>query len=727
MEHGALSIELRAKSNWGETESNKIKPFYKTPNMYKIISTGIIILSLLLFSCKKEKPVTEQSDFSGQLTETEIQNGKLTPEILWKYGRVADAQLSSDGASVIYNVTRYDVKTNKSITDILKVSSEGGEAVKITASDGKYLNPRWNPEGTKIGFLSSQSGSFQLWEINPDGTGAVRKSDFPFDLNSFEYSPDGGKILFTSDVKIDKTTADIYFDLPLATARIIDDLMYRHWNDWSDYKYSHIFVAQLREGMITKAEDIMTEEPWDSPLSPYFDASEISWSPDGKKIAYTCKKMKGKEYAVSTNSDIYIYDLESGATDNITKGMSGYDKYPVFSNNSAMIAWQSMETPGYEADKERLFIMDLASGVKTYLTKNFDQNSSNYKWAKNDQEIFFISGIHGTYQIYCINLESGAIRQITKGIHDYNSLSIEGEVMIGTKESMSLATEIFSINPETGEETQLTFTNSNIYDNVKMGRVEGRWIKTTDRKDMLVWVIYPPDFDSLKQYPAILFCQGGPQSAVSQTFHFRWNFQIMAANDYIIIAPNRRGLPTFGQAWNDQIAGDYGGQNMKDYFTAVDELKKESYIDENRLGAVGASYGGYSVFWLAGHHEGRFKAFIAHAGIFNFESAYGSTEEYFFVNHDYGGPYWQRPKPLSYEFSPHLTVQNWDTPIMIVVGQNDFRIPYTQGMEAFNAAQLRGIPSRLLFFPDESHFVLKPQNAILWQREFFGWLDKWLK
>jgi dipeptidyl aminopeptidase/acylaminoacyl peptidase len=260
-----------------------------------------------------------------------------------------------------------------------------------------------------------------------------------------------------------------------------------------------------------------------------------------------------------------------------------------------------------------------------------------------------------------------------------------------------------------------------------MGRVEGRWIKTTDRKDMLVWVIYPPDFDSLKQYPAILFCQGGPQSAVSQTFHFRWNFQIMAANDYIIIAPNRRGLPTFGQAWNDQIAGDYGGQNMKDYFTAVDVLKKEPYIDENRLGAVGASYGGYSVFWLAGHHEGRFKAFIAHAGIFNFESAYGATEEYFFVNHDYGGPYWQKPEPRSYEFSPHLAVQNWDTPIMIVVGQNDFRIPYTQGLEAFNAAQLRGIPSRLLFFPDESHFVLKPQNAILWQREFFGWLDKWLK
>jgi dipeptidyl aminopeptidase/acylaminoacyl peptidase len=695
--------------------------------MYKIICGGIIFLSLLLSSCKKEKPVAEQPDFSGQLTAAEIQYGKLTPEILWKYGRVADAQLSPDGSDVIYNVTRYDAKINKSITEIWKVPVAGGDAGILTSSDGSYLNPRWNPTGTRIGFLSAQSGTSQLWEMNPDGSGKVRKSDFPFDINSFEYSPDGKNILFTTDVKIDKTTSDIYPDLPLATAKIIDDLMYRHWNSWSDYRYSHIFVSQIKDGMMADAADIMTEEPWDSPLSPYFDANEIAWSPDGKKIAYTCKKMKGKEYAVSTNSDIYTYDLESGTTENITKGMSGYDKYPVFSNNSGMIAWQSMETPGYEADKERIFMMDFASGKKTYLTENFDQNAASFIWDKNDRKIYFISGIYGTYQVYCITPESGDIRQITKGRHDYTALSMKGDVLIGTRMSMSMAPEIFRINTETGEETQLTFTNKHIYDNIKMGRVQGRWIKTSDKKDMLVWVIYPPDFDSLKQYPALLFCEGGPQIAVSQFFSFRWNFQIMAANEYIIVAPNRRGLPTFGQEWNDQIAGDYGGKNMKDYLTAVDVLKKEPYIDENRLGAVGASYGGYSVFWLAGHHDGRFKAFIAHAGIFNFESEYGATEEYFFINHDYEGPYWGKPKPRSYEFSPHLAVQNWDTPIMIVAGQNDFRIPYTQSLEAFNAAQLRGIPSRLLFFPDESHFVLKPQNSILWQREFFGWLDKWLK
>jgi dipeptidyl aminopeptidase/acylaminoacyl peptidase len=694
--------------------------------MNKNILSGIVILSLLQFSCKKQ-PAPEPIDFSGQLTEEEIRNAKLTPEILWKYGRVDDAQLSPDGSEVIYNVTRYNIPTNKSITDIWKVPARGGEPEKLTGRDGKYQNPRWNPVSTKIGFLSAESGSSQLWEMNPDGTGAIRKSDFPFDINSFEYSPDGSKILLTSDVKIDKTTSDIYPDLPLASAKIIDDLMYRHWNDWSDYKYSHIFIAQIKDGMMTDATDIMKDEPWDSPLSPYFDASEISWSPDGKMIAYTCKKMKGKEYAISTNSDIYLYDLESGSTENLTKGMSGYDKYPVFSNNSGMIAWQSMETPGYEADKERLFMMDLTTGEKKYLTQKLDQNAASFKWDKNDRKIYFISGIYGTYQVFYLDIESGDIKQLTKGIHDYTSLSLKGDVLIGSRMSMSMASEIFSINQETGEEKQLTFTNKNIYDNIKMARVQGRWIKTTDKKDMLVWVIYPPDFDSLKQYPALLFCEGGPQSAVSQFFSFRWNFQIMAANDYIIIAPNRRGLPTFGQAWNDQITGDYGGQNMKDYLTAVDVLKKEPYIDENRLGAVGASYGGYSVFWLAGHHEGRFKAFISHCGIFNMESEYGSTEEYFFVNHDNEGPYWEKPKPRNYEFSPHLAIQNWDTPILIITGQNDFRIAYTQSLEAFNAAQLRGVPSRLLFFPDETHFVLKPQNSILWQREFFGWLNKWLK
>ena len=697
--------------------------------MNPIKLSGAILLLSLLYACTStnQKTITTESDFSGRLTETEISNGVLTPEILWKFGRLGEVQLSPGGSEIVYSVTRYDANTNGRATDIFIQVIQDGDPVKLTGSDGSYYNPRWTPDGLKIGFITGKSGSPQIWEMNPDGSELVQVSDHEGGINSFEYSPAGDHILFTSDVKIDETLAEQYPDLPLANVKIFDDLMYRHWNDWTDENYSHIFVASIQDGKIADATDIMPGEAWDSPLSPYFDASEIAWSKDGKYIAYTCKKMKGKEYAVSTNSDIYLYSKESGKTRNLTEGMPGYDKYPVFSNDGKKIAFESMETPGYEADRKRLMLYDLESGEKTYLTEEFDQEASQYIWSKDDKEIWFLSGIHATYQIYKISLAGLAITQVTEGTHDYTSFSMAGETMIGTKMSMRMASEVFRINPENGEETQLTFINQPIYDHIEMGQVEERWINTTDNKDMLVWVIYPPGFDDTKQYPALLYCQGGPQSAASQFFSYRWNFQMMAANDYIIVAPNRRGLPTFGHEWNLQISGDYGGQNMKDYFSAIDELKEEPFIDENRLGSVGASYGGYSVFWLAGHHEKRFKAFIAHCGIFNFESMYGETEEMFFVNFDYEGPYWQDPKPKSYEFSPHLAVQNWDTPILIITGQNDFRIPYTQSMEAFNAAQLLGVPSKLMFFPDETHFVTKPQNAILWQREFFGWLDKYLK
>ncbi|MGC9341214.1 MAG: S9 family peptidase, partial [Bacteroidales bacterium] len=520
---------------------------------------------------------------------------------------------------------------------------------------------------------------------------------------------------------------EIHEDLPLAEVRIMDDLMYRHWNSWHDYSYSHIFVSTMRENGYFDGTDIMEGEEWDAPLSPYFDQAEITWSPDGRYIAYTCKKMKGKDYAVSTNSDIYLYDIQKETTENITKGMQGYDKYPSFSNKGDMLAWQSMETPGYEADKNRLFIMDLATGEKEYLTSDFDQDAEHLVWSKDDSKIYFISGVEATYQLYQIDIETQEIFQITKGDHDYNSFQLGDGFLTGEKMSISMATELFRIDLPAGEEKQLSFVNKNIYDNIEMGRVEERWVTTTDKKEMKVWVIYPPNFDPEKKYPALLYCQGGPQSAVSQFFSFRWNFQMMAANNYIIVAPNRRGLPTFGTEWNEQISGDYGGQNIKDYLSAIDAVKTEDFVDENRLGAIGASYGGFSVFYLAGHHEGRFKAFISHCGIFNFESMYASTEEMFFVNHDMGGAYWDKPKPESYKFSPHLYVDKWDTPIMIITGEYDFRIPYTESLQAFNAAQLNGVPSKLLVFPNETHFVLKPQNSILWQREFFGWLDKYLK
>ena len=689
----------------------------------------IFVLPTLFFaSCTPKKAAeTTNNDFSGQLTDQEIRGGRLTPEILWKFGRITEDRLSPDGSTVIFDITRYDYKTEARVTDIASVPSAGGEMKLLTSSDGTYHNMRWTPGGNKIGYISNVAGSDQVWEMNPDGSGKTQVSDIQGGITGFEYAPDGAHILYLKEVKVGETAKDIYPDLPLSNAHIITDLMYRHWNTWEDFFYSHIFVAGYGKGTITQGTDIMKDEPWDAPMAPYFDQTEISWSPDGHYIAYTCKKLKGKEYAVSTNSDIYLYHIDDSSTVNLTSGMNGYDKYPSFSGDGTKIAWQSMETPGNESDKDRLFVMDLKTHEKKYLTQNFDQNVEHLVWDGNNTGIYFLSVHHGTYQVYHVDTRSAEVRQITRGIHDYKSFSLGNGFLTGERMSMSMATEIFRVDLPDGKETQLSFVNRKIYDHIKSGRVEERWVKTTDNKDMQVWVIYPPDFDSLKSYPALLYCQGGPQSPVSQFFSYRWNFQIMAANGYIIVAPNRRGLPGYGQAWNAEISGDYGGQNMKDYLSAIDDVKKEPYVDENRLGAVGASYGGYSVFYLAGHHNKRFKAFIAHCGIYDFVSMYTGTEEMWFVNHDIGGPYWEKPEPESYKFSPHLYVDKWDTPIMIITGEKDFRIPYTQALEAFDAAQLRGVPSKLLVFPDETHFVTKPQDAILWQREFFKWLDKYLK
>ncbi len=695
---------------------------------------GLVSLLILLSqSCTLKESLTEETGettFTNTLTTVEKEGGVLTPEILWKFNRISDPQVSPDGSKVLYGVTRYNAKTNERNTDILAVPVAGGESTTITALKGDEFNHRWYPDGKKIGFLHADNGEVQMWEVNPDGSNPRKISNVPGGMNSFEYAPNGSNILYTQDVKMDKTPLDIYEDLPLANVRIIDDLMYRHWNSWHDYAYSHLFVAPVSADTIREGVDIMPNDHYDTPLSPYFDNAEITWSPDGQFIAYTCKKLKGKEYALSTNSDIYLYSLESGETKNLTEGMMGYDKYPVFSPDGKKIAFQSMQTPGYESDKNRLFLYDMESKRMEDLTKDFDQNVSSVVWSKDGISIYFISGIKATYQVYSIDLETKSINQLTAGIHDYTALCLAEGSLVGAKMSMSMATELFAIDPGNGTEKQLTFANKHIYDFIEMGNVEERWIKTTDGKDMLVWVIYPPGFDPAKEYPALLYCQGGPQSAVSQFFSFRWNFQIMAANGYVIVAPNRRGLPTFGSAWNRQISGDYGGQNMKDYLSAIDALKEEPFIDEERLGAVGASYGGFSVFWLAGNHNKRFKVFISHCGIFNFESLYTSTEEMFFVNFDYGGPYWEKENEMaqrSYSFSPHRYVRNWDTPILIITGANDFRIPYTESLQAFNAAQLLGVPSKLLFFPDETHFVIKPQNSILWQREFFNWLDTYLK
>jgi len=696
----------------------------------RIIPMAVMLLcsAIFLSGCKSgQEPATEvKPDFSGALTKAEIEGGILTPEILWKYGRIGEQKLSSDGRLVVYSVTRYDATTQSRETNLFAVTSSGTDLVKLTEG-GTNVNPRWKPGTSRIGFLSAESGSMQLWEMNVNGENKIQVSDIGGGINGFEYSPDGSNILYLKEVKFRDTPADIYPDLPKANVRITEELMYRHWDHWEDEFASHIFVARITDQGLGKSIDIMEGEPYETPLSPYFDQAEISWNSDGSAIAYTCKKMSRNEYAQSTNSDIYLYTLSTGETINLTEGMEGYDKYPVFSPDGSKMAWQSMETPGFEADKDRLMVMDLATKEITYLTADVDQSVSSLAWSDDSKTIWFITGHYATYQIGNINLDSMVFNTVTTGIHDYTSFELNGNVMIASRMSMQRATELFRIDPYTGESQAISDVNGNIYENITMGAVKERWVTTTDRKQMLVWVIYPPGFDSTKTYPTLLYCQGGPQSAVSQFFSYRWNFQMMAANGYIVVAPNRRGLPTFGQAWNDQISTDYGGQNMKDYLAAIDDVAKEPYVDADHLGAVGASYGGYSVFYLAGIHEGRFKAFISHCGIFNMESMYGETEEMFFVNHDNGGAYWDVPKPRNYRFSPHLNVNNWDTPILIITGENDFRIPYTQSMEAFNAAQLHGIPSKLLVFPEESHFVVKPQNSILWQREFKNWLDTYLK
>lgn len=651
----------------------------------------------------------------------------VTPELLWKLGRVSDVQASPDGNNLLYGITFYDLKANKGNRDLYVMPSKGGKPIKVTDFKGNEFNGVWHPDGKKIGFLSNESGSNQIWEINPDGSNLTQISNIKDGINGFYYSPDMSHILFIKDVKLDSTANDIYPDLPLANARIIDDLMYRHWDSWNDYSYSHIFTASYTDGKIENIKDIMFNERFDAPLTPDGGMEQIAWSNDGKIIAYTCRKLSGKNEALSTNSDIFVYDLNTEKTINISEGILGYDQEPVFSPNNKLIVWNSMKTKGFESDKKRIMIYDFVTNKYTDYSTSFDQSSSNFLWDNDSKRLYFISGINATYQIYSLDLKTKNIKQITSGMHDYTSLVMNSKYLFGTRMSMSNPTEIFSIDKETGIQSQLSFTNKNIWDKVIKGNVEERWVKTTDGKRMLVWVIYPPNFDKNKKYPALLYCQGGPQSAVSQFFSYRWNLQIMAANDYIIVAPNRRGLPTFGQEWNDQISTDYGGQNMLDYFSAIDSIKREPYIDSTRLGAVGASYGGYSVYWLAGNHNKRFKAFIAHCGMFNFESWYGTTEEYWFPNHDLGGAYWHKNLPKSYSFSPHKFVGNWDTPILVIAGEHDYRIPFTESMQAFNAAQLLGIPSKFLFFPQETHFVTRPQNSVLWQREFFKWLDKWLK
>lgn len=684
------------------------------------------LIMIMISGCKQNKSEKSSATIDKENRETpDFSKGVMDEKILWYLGRLGDVQVSPDGQTLLYAVTYYDYRANKGNTELYTMPASGGEPTRITVSDENELQPVWRPDGKKIAYLCPTEKGMQIWEADPDGKNAKALSDVDGDINGFGYAPDMEHICYFRNVRIDPTVADRYKDLPEADAMIYDDLMYRHWNYWADGTYSHLFVADYPS--IDNAIDLLEGQKFHCPNPPSGGMEAVSWHPDGDKLVYCCKKLTGKAFAESTNTDIYLYDLNSKNTINLTEANKGYDMDPVISPDGKKMAWWNMKTDGFESEKHSLMIFDFTTGTAEDYSTDFDQDATNLVWSEDSRTVYFISCKEATHQIYKIDVESRIIEQLTDGDYDYNTVQVDGNRLIVTRTTHACPSEIYAVQLKDKSVQQLSFINQDVLDKITPAKSVKRWVKTTDGKQMLVWVILPPNFDSTKKYPALLYCQGGPQSAVSQFFSYRWNFQMMAAHDYIVVAPNRRGLPGFGHEWNDQISGDYGGQNMKDYLAAIDDVAKEPYVDENRLGCVGASYGGFSVYWLAGHHQKRFKAFIAHCGMFNFESWYGTTEELFFANHDIEGPYWKTPTPKSYSFSPHKFVGNWDTPILVIHGGKDFRIPYTEGMQAFDAAQIQGIPSRFLYFPEECHFVSKPQNSMLWQREFFRWLDQWLK
>jgi dipeptidyl aminopeptidase/acylaminoacyl peptidase len=610
----------------------------------------------------------------------------MTPETMWSLGRVTGLGISQDG-NIIYKVSTPNIKEDKSSVKYYSISLKGGAAQEVA-----------------------------------NATTLIKDRNV---------SPDGNYTLSAKDVKLKKVSAqDHYPDLDKANAQIYETLNYRHWDEWEDGSFSHLMLT--RKGS-AEAKDLMENEPYDCPQKPFGDEEDYTWSPDSKYVLYVTKKKYGKDYAVSTNTDIYSYEVATGKTTNITEGMMGYDTKPQYSSQG-VLAWLSMKRNGYESDKNDIVVKTASSIVN--LTQRWDGTVSDFTWSADGTKLFFIAAVDGTVQLFEVNpptkkLPEPQVKQITKGDFDISDIVAQsGNTLVVARMDMNHAAELYTVSVTNGQMLQLTHINDDTYAKLSLSKTERRYVNTTDNKKMLVWVIYPPDFDPKKKYPTLLYCQGGPQSALSQFYSYRWNFQLMAANGYIVVAPNRRGMPGHGVAWNEQISKDHGGQVMNDYLSAIDDVAKESYVDADKLGCVGPSYGGYSAFYLAGIHNKRFKTFIAHDGIFNLKSMYGTTEELFFVDWDYGGPYWDKNNAAaqkSYsQHDPSALVDKWDTPIFIIQGGKDYRVPTGQGLEAFQAAQLRGIKSKLLYLPDENHWVLHAQNAMVWQREFFKWLKETL-
>lgn len=611
----------------------------------------------------------------------------MTKELLWQLGRVSPQGLSNDGKYVYYKVSTPDVQNLSSTTTYW-----------ITSVDGK---------------------KFQ------------KLDEFPKNIADKNISPDGKFQIQVETVKVDKVLGkDYYPEMTQSEAYIFDGLDYRHWDTWSDGTYNHITVTNLETN---EKIDILKDQPYHSPQKTFGGNEDYTWSPDGSQIIYVSKKKTGTEYALSTNTDLYAYHIHTGETENLTEYNKGYDTKPSFSPQG-YLTWLQMKRDGYEADKNDIIVR--YNDVDHNLTALWDGTVDSYYWAPDGKKIYFIAPIDGTMQLFEVNFPGATkmatvVRQLTKGEFDVTGIvGISGDKIVITRTDFNTATEIYAYDLKKNNWNRISHANDLLYKDIAKSKIERKYVTTTDGKKMLVYVILPPNFDPNKKYPTLLYCQGGPQSALSQFYSFRWNFQLMAAEGYVVVAPNRRGMPGFGVEWNEAISKDWGGQVMDDYLTAIDEVSKEPYVDKNRLGAVGASYGGYSVYYLAGIHENRFKTFIAHCGVFNLESMYGTTEEVFFPNWETGGAYWETRNPdvlRAYNlYNPIKHVEKWNTPILIFHGGEDYRVPIGQGQEAFQAAQLRGIKSRFVYFPHENHWVTQAQNAHIWQGEFFRWLKETL-
>jgi len=717
----------------------------------------MMIAALMLMALSSSNA---QNDVKIGKQNVTVDDGRMTPEALWAMGRISGYAASPDGSHIVCQVGYYSVKYNKSHHVLYMMNADGSGKQQLTKSDKNETDAAWLDNET-IAFLTGG----EVWSMKLDGSERHQLSKTDGNVEGFLFSPDQKKVILLKSIPFHEVIKENPSDLPKATGRLVTDLMYRHWDHYVE-SIQHPFVADVTSEGIGEGKDILVGEPYECPMEPFGGMEQLAWSTDSKQIAYTCRKKTGTAYSISTDSDIYLYDLSTGKTRNLckpdgyqepavepTKTMKqqkvnarenlvnnvGYDQNPKFSPDGKYVAWLSMERNGYEADRQRLCCYDLATGEKKYLTETFDSNVDDFCWSDaKDAMIYFIGVWHATENLYAISWK-GEVKQLTDTWHDFGSLQMlnNKKQLLMERHSFTSPADLYVVTPnfkkpEKTTVTQITEENKHILDQLAKPRVQQRWVKTTDGKDMLTWIILPPNFDEAKKYPTLLFCEGGPQSPVSQFWSYRWNFFIMASQGYIIVAPNRRGLPGFGQEWLEEISGDWTGQCMKDYLSAIDDAADNlPYVDKDRMGAVGASFGGFSVYYLAGHHDKRFKCFIAHDGAFNLEAMYTETEENWFSNWEYDDAFWNKDQTANakktYENSPHRFVDKWDTPILCIHGEKDYRINATQGMSAFNAARMRGIEAELLIFPDENHWVLKPQNGILWQRTYFNWLARWLK